>query len=140
MKEPNQISRRRDDVQVKANDLLAVTEGKITEEGLRWNIDVGLQYLESWLRGSGCVPIYNLMEDAATAEICRSQVWQWVKHGARLSDGRPVTQDMVRQVIAEQKNKLKGGRMAEAAEIFERMMTSTDFAEFLTLVAYDYID
>jgi len=140
MKEPNQISRRRDDVQVKAEDLLDVTEGRITEEGLRWNIDVGLQYLESWLRGSGCVPIYNLMEDAATAEICRSQVWQWVKHGARLSDGRAVTQEMVRQIIAEQKNKLKGGRMTEAAEIFERMMTSADFAEFLTLVAYDYID
>jgi len=140
MKEPNQISRRRDDVQVKAKDLLDVTEGKITEEGLRWNIDVGLQYLESWLRGSGCVPIYNLMEDAATAEICRSQVWQWVKHGALLSDGRPVTQEMVRHTIAEQKNKLKGGRMTEAAEIFERMMTSADFAEFLTLVAYDYID
>jgi malate synthase len=140
MKEPNQISRRRDDVQVQAKDLLDVTKGKITEEGLRWNIDVGLQYLESWLRASGCVPIYNLMEDAATAEICRSQVWQWVKHGARLSDGRPVTQEMVRQTIAEQKNKLKGGRMAEAAEIFERMMTSADFAEFLTLVAYDYID
>ena len=140
MKEPNQIGRRRDDVQVAPKDLLEVTVGKITEEGLRWNIDVGLQYLESWLRGSGCVPIYNLMEDAATAEICRSQVWQWVKHGARLSDGRPVTQEMVRQTIAEQKNKLNGGRMREAAEIFERMMTSTDFAEFLTLVAYDYID
>src|SRR5579864_2787999 len=140
MKSPNQISRQREDGQVKANDLLAVTEGKITEEGLRWNIDVGLQYLESWLRGSGCVPIYNLMEDAATAEICRSQVWQWVKHAASLADGRPVTQDMVRQTIAEQKNKLKGGRMAEAAEIFGRMMTSDDFAEFLTLVAYDYID
>ena len=140
MKEPNQIGRRRDDLQVTPKDLLDVTEGKITEEGLRWNIDVGLQYLESWLRGSGCVPIYNLMEDAATAEICRSQVWQWVKHGARLSDGRPVTQQMVRQTIAEQKNKLNGGRMTEAAEIFERMMTSADFAEFLTLVAYDYID
>ena len=140
MKEPNQISRRPDDVHVKASDLLDVTEGEITEEGLRWNIDVGLQYLESWLRGSGCVPIYNLMEDAATAEICRSQVWQWVKHGARLSDGRPVTEDMVRQTIAEQKNKLQGGRMTQAAEIFERMMTSADFAEFLTLVAYDYID
>jgi malate synthase len=140
MKEPNQIGRRRDDVQVTPKDLLDVTEGKITEEGLRWNIDVGLQYLESWLRGSGCVPIYNLMEDAATAEICRSQVWQWVKHGARLGDGRPVTQEMVRQTIAEQKNKLNGGRMTEAAEIFERMMTSPDFAEFLTLVAYDYLD
>jgi malate synthase len=135
----NQIRLRRDDVQVSAKDLLAVTEGKITEEGLRWNIDVGLQYLESWLRGSGCVPIYNLMEDAATAEICRAQVWQWVRHGAKLSDGRPVTQEMVRSIIAQQKSKLPGGRIAEASEIFERMMTSPDFAEFLTLVAYDYI-
>jgi malate synthase len=140
MKEANQITRRREDVHVTAKDLLAVTEGKITEEGLRWNIDVGLQYLESWLRGSGCVPIYNLMEDAATAEICRSQVWQWVRHGAALSDGRRVTQEMVRKVIAEQKNQLNGARLAEAAEIYDHMMTSPDFAEFLTLVAYDYID
>jgi malate synthase len=140
MKEANQISRRREDVRVAAKDLLTVPEGQITGEGLRWNIDVGLQYLESWLRGSGCVPIYNLMEDAATAEICRAQVWQWVRHRAKLSDGRPVTQEMVRQVIAEQNNKLKGARIAEAAEIYDRMMTSPDFAEFLTLVAYDYID
>lgn len=94
----------------------------------------------SWLRGSGCVPIYNLMEDAATAEICRSQEWQWVRHGAALSDGRRVTQEMVRKVIIEQKNKLQGARTAEAAEIFEHMMTSPDFAEFLTRVAYDCID
>jgi len=140
MKQANQIGCRREDVHVTAKDLLAVPEGEITEEGLRWNIDVGLQYLESWLRGSGCVPIYNLMEDAATAEICRAQVWQWVRHRATLSNGRPVTQEMVRQAIAEQKNKLKGSRMAEAAEIYEHMMTSPDFAEFLTLVAYDYID
>jgi malate synthase len=80
------------------------------------------------------------MEDAATAEICRAQVWQWVRHGAKLSDGRPVTQEMVRSIIAQQKSKLPGGRIAEASEIFERMMTSPDFAEFLTLVAYDYID
>jgi len=140
MKAPNQIGRRREDVHVKAKDLLTVTEGQITEEGLRWNIDVGLQYLESWLRGSGCVPIYNLMEDAATAEICRSQVWQWAKHGARLSDGRPVTHEMIRQVIAEQRSKLKGGRIEDAADIFLRMMTRDDFAEFLTLEAYDYID
>jgi len=140
MKQANQIGCRREDVHVTAKDLLAVPEGEITEEGVRWNIDVGLQYLESWLRGSGCVPIYNLMEDAATAEICRAQVWQWVRHRATLSNGRPVTQEMVRQAIAEQKNKLKGSRMAEAAEIYEHMMTSPDFAEFLTLVAYDYID
>jgi len=140
MKQANQIGCRREDVHVTAKDLLAVPEGEITEEGVRWNIDVGLQYLESWLRGSGCVPIYNLMEDAATAEICRAQVWQWVRHRATLSNGRPVTQEMVREAIAEQKNKLKGSRMAEAAEIYEHMMTSPDFAEFLTLVAYDYID
>lgn len=140
MKEPNQIQRPLEDVRVTAEDLLAVPEGKITEAGLKWNIDVGLQYLESWLRGSGCVPIYNLMEDAATAEICRAQVWQWVRHGAKLSDGRPVTQAMVREFTGEQKKRLKGARMEEASAIFNRMMTDQDFAEFLTLVAYDYID
>ena len=141
MKQPNQIDRPLQDVHVTAKDLLAPTEGKITEAGLKWNIDVGLQYLESWLRGNGCVPIYNLMEDAATAEICRSQVWQWVKHGAKLSDdGRPVTREMIRGFIGEQKKRLKGARMDDAAAIFERMMTDQDFAEFLTLVAYDYID
>ena len=140
MKGPNQIGLRRDDVHVTAKDLLAVTKGEITEDGLKWNIDVGLQYLESWLRGSGCVPIYNLMEDAATAEICRAQVWQWVRHGARLTDGRPVTQEMVRRIIAEQKKKLVGKRMEDAAKIYEEMMTSADFPEFLTLVAYDYIE
>jgi malate synthase len=141
MKGPHQIHRRIPEVQVEAKDLLAVTEGKITEAGLKWNIDVGLQYLESWLRGSGCVPIYNLMEDAATAEICRAQVWQWVRHGARLSDdGQPITSDMVRDFIAEQKKRLTAPRMEEAATIFDHMMTSPDFSEFLTLVAYDYID
>jgi malate synthase len=80
------------------------------------------------------------MEDAATAEICRSQVWQWVKHGAKLNDGRPVTEEMVRKIIAEQKKKLGGKRMEDAAKIYEEMMTSADFPEFLTLVAYDYID
>jgi len=141
MKEPNQIKRPLGEVHVTPKDLLAVTEGKITEAGLKWNIDVGLQYLESWLRGNGCVPIYNLMEDAATAEICRSQVWQWVKHGARISDdGRPITQVMVRDIVNEKKKQLKGPRMEEASAIFDRMMTDQEFAEFLTLVAYDYID
>jgi malate synthase len=136
----NQIHRRRDDVRVTAADLLALTEGEITEDGLRWNIDVGLQYLEAWLRGSGCVPIYNLMEDAATAEICRAQVWQWLRHGATLSNGRQVTHELVREVIAEQKNRLPGAHMVEAAQIYEQMISDPDFAEFLTLVAYDYID
>ena len=140
MKEPNQIDRKRNDVRVGAKDLLAVPEGRITEEGLRWNIDVGLQYLESWLRGNGCVPIYNLMEDAATAEISRAQVWQWVKHGAKLSDGRHVTPEIVRRIIDEEKEHLTGNCKAEAAKIFDQMITSPDFPEFLTLVAYDYIE
>ena len=139
MKGPNQLTRRREEVRVTANDLLTVPEGPITEEGLRWNIDVGLQYLESWLRGSGCVPIYNLMEDAATAEISRAQVWQWLRHEAMIN-GRRITREWVRELIADQKEKLKGRRMAEAAEIYDRMMTSPEFAEFLTLVAYDYIE
>jgi len=140
MKEANQIRRRPAEAHVTAADLLTVTKGDITEDGLRWNIDVGLQYLEAWLRGSGCVPIYNLMEDAATAEICRSQVWQWLRHRATLSNGRQVTPELVRSVIAEKKDHLPGARMTEAARIYEQMMTDPDFAEFLTLVAYDYID
>jgi malate synthase len=141
MKKPHHIGRPLEQLRITAQDLLAVTEGKITEQGLKWNIDVGLQYLASWLRGSGCVPIYNLMEDAATAEISRAQVWQWLKHGVRFSDdGRVITRQMVRDVTVAQKGKLKGVRLDEAAEIFDRMMTDTDFADFLTLVAYDYID
>jgi len=139
----NQLDRR-SPVKVTASDLLAVPDGEITEAGLRWNIDVGIQYLEAWLRGSGCVPIYNLMEDAATAEICRAQVWQWVKHGARLSDGRPVTAELVKQTIADVTDRLRasigGEQLGRAARIYEQMMTTGDFPEFLTLVAYDYID
>jgi malate synthase len=141
MKDANQIKRPLPDVKITAKDLLSVPEGKITEEGLRWNIDVGLQYLESWLRANGCVPIYNLMEDAATAEISRAQVWQWVRHGAKLSDGgRPITQEMVRALVTEQKKKMTGARKEEAAAIFDRLMTDPYCTEFLTLLAYDYID
>jgi malate synthase len=139
---PNQLSVKRDDVHITPTDLLAPTQGSITEAGLRWNIDVGLQYLEAWLRGVGCVPIYNLMEDAATAEICRAQVWQWVKFGAKLDDGRPVTAAMVNNVVDEQLAK-KGSSSAEftkAAQIYREMMTSADFQEFLTLPAYNFID
>ena len=100
MKTPNQISVKRPEVHITQADLLKVPQGEITEKGLRLNIDVGIQYLESWLRGNGCVPIYNLMEDAATAEISRTQVWQWLHHGAKLSDGRTVTLELVRQTIA----------------------------------------
>ena len=140
MKGPNQIYRKREEVHVTAKDLLTVPTGTITEAGLRWNIDVGLQYLEAWLRGIGCVPIYNLMEDAATAEICRAQVWQWVKHGAKLDDGRVVTAEMVRHATEEElealKSKLGPGRFADAGRIFGQMMTTGDFPEFLTLAAY----
>src|SRR5436190_4642880 len=140
MKAPNQISRSGEDVHVTAADLLSVPEGPKTAEALRWNIDVGLQYLESWLRGSGCVPIYNLMEDAATAEISRAQVWQWVHHRTALSDGQQATPELVRLVISEQRNELRGKRIADAAELFDHMITRPTFAEFLTLEAYDYLE
>ena len=131
----NQISRKRDEVHVKAKDLLEVPEGEITEPGLRLNIDVGVKYLEAWLRGVGCVPIYNLMEDAATAEICRAQVWQWVRNGSKLHDGRTVTAEMVRQMTGE-----LAVPDSKAARLFLQMMTASDFPEFLTLSAYENID
>ncbi len=142
MKTPNQLHVKRDDVSITPQDLLTVPDGDITEDGLRVNVDVGVQYLEAWLRGNGCVPIYNLMEDAATAEISRTQVWQWVKHGARLQDGRTVTPQLVRQIVSEEmERKWKGGGKFElAARLFEDMMTRPDFPDFLTLVAYDHID
>ncbi len=139
---PNQLQIARDDVRVTAPDLLAVPEGEITEAGLRTNLDVGIQYVESWLRGVGCVPIYNLMEDAATAEISRSQVWQWVRHGARLLDGRTVTGSLVESIIAEEletKN-LKGGKFDQAARLFHQLMTGSEFPEFLTLVTYEHLE
>jgi malate synthase len=139
MPEANQIARKREDVNVAAKDLLAVPDGEITEAGLRWNIDVGLQYLEAWLNGLGCVPIYNLMEDAATAEICRAQVWQWVEFGSLMQDGRKVTGDLVREMIAEQVSKTERAR-GLAAELLETLMTGPDFPEFLTLAAYKYLD
>jgi malate synthase len=148
MKTPNQIHVKRDEVQVTAADLLDVPTGQITEDGLRLNINVGLQYLEAWLKGNGCVPINNLLEDAATAEISRAQVWQWVHHGAKLSDGRPITKELVLQTVQEELGKLKAAQGVErfnaskfgsAAELFERMMTSDNFDEFLTLSAYERI-
>ena len=149
MPEANQIARKREDVSVTAKDLLAVPEGEITEEGLRWNIDVGLQYLEAWLQGQGCVPIYNLMEDAATCEICRAQVWQWVEFGAKLKDGRKLNDKLVQEIIAEQVSKMARERgplgfanrsFRLAADLLEKMMTGVEFPEFLTLVAYNYLD
>jgi malate synthase len=141
MPQANQIDRKREEVSVKAEDLLAVPDGEITEEGLRLNIDVGIQYLEAWLRGSGAVPIYNLMEDAATAEISRAQVWQWSRYGAKLSDGRTVTPELVRETIQDIVGpKLATGRFELAAKLFGDMATSEEFVEFLTVPAYEYID
>jgi malate synthase len=130
---PNQVERQRDDVSVSANELLdlRVDGGAATEEGLRQNVSVGIRYIESWLRGVGAAAIDNLMEDAATAEISRSQVWQWVAHGE-------FTADRVREVIDEQS--FEGGRFDEAREIFEQVALGDDFVEFLTLPAYEYID
>jgi malate synthase len=148
MKTPNQIHVKREDVNITAKDLLEPPKGEITEDGLRLNINVGLQYLEAWLRGNGCVPINNLMEDAATAEISRAQVWQWVHHGAKFSDGRVITRELVTQTMREELDKLKNmlgekrfdsGKFALAGELFQKMMTDPTFDEFLTLKAYEYV-
>lgn len=149
MPKPNQKDRLREDVNVSAADLVKVPEGPITLNGLRINVNVALQYLESWLRGSGCVPIYNLMEDAATAEICRAQIWQWMRHPKGvLDDGRKVTAELVKSVIAEELETIKksvgekaysSGQYAKAANIFEDISTSDRFVDFLTLPAYDLL-
>lgn len=138
---PNQIHVKREDVHVTAADLVAPAKGEITGEGLRMNVDIGIQYLESWLNGNGCVPIYNLMEDAATAEISRSQVWQWVKHGVKLNDGRAVTPELVNQTIsAELEQKPGTPNKKVAAKLFAEIMTKPEFPEFLTIGAYQYLD
>jgi len=145
----NQINKLREDVQVTAADLLQVPTGSITEAGLRTNINIGIQYLEAWLRGVGCVPLYNLMEDAATAEISRAQVWQWLKHNSILEDGRQVTKDLVQAVIYEELEKIRLFMVDEknfihgcyylAAGLFNKMIVDEEFEEFLTLPAYQQI-
>jgi malate synthase len=149
MPEANQIHRQREDVHVSAADLIAPPDGTITEKGLRMNIDVSIQYLESWLRGNGCVPIYHLMEDAATAEISRTQVWQWLHlPGVRLEDGRPVTEELYRQLLAGQMQHIRSlvgedawqqGQFEAAAKLFDQLVTSNELTEFLTLPAYQAI-
>ena len=125
--------------------LLKVHDGQRTEHGLRENIRVGVQYIEAWLRGRGAVPLYNLMEDAATAEISRAQIWQWIRQGAKLDDGRTVTAELFKALLDEEMAGLKqvlpasafeGGRFAEAVAIFTEMSLSDGFEEFLTLPAY----
>jgi malate synthase len=150
MKTPNQIDRRREDVAITADDLLRFgPEEPITEAGLRTNVSVGVQYLEAWLRGSGAVPIFNLMEDAATAEISRAQVWQWIRSPkGRLSDGRKVTSELFKTTLAEELKKIEAivgsqrfqsGRYQEAAELFAKITTDNDFVSFLTLPGYDLL-
>ncbi len=148
MPQPNQIARRRQDVHVAAADLVAVPQGTITEAGLRQNLNVGIGYIEAWLRGTGCVPLYNLMEDAATAEISRAQVWQWIRHGARLDDGRTIDTALCRTVLDEELARLReaagdasyrDGRYLDAARLFRELIEAPAFPEFLTLPAYDLI-
>jgi len=149
MPTPNQVHRKRDDVVVSAKDLLEVPQGQITEKGLRHNVDVGVQYMAAWLSGNGCVPIYNLMEDAATAEISRSQVWQWVHHpNAVLSDGRRVTGDLVRTLFNEEMHKLeakvgheafRAGSYEKARQIIEDIVLKDQFTEFMTTVGYEHL-
>jgi malate synthase len=135
---PNQIDRKRDEVQVTAADLLAVPEGVITEKGFRQNVNVGILYLEAWLGGLGCVPLYNLMEDAATAEISRTQLWQWIHHHAHLDDGREVTAELYHQ-IRDEELKAIGSRphLDAAAAIFDDLILNDELADFLTLPAYE---
>lgn len=147
---PNQVSRQRPDVQVSAKDLLDFKpEAPITEAGLRNNISVGIQYIGAWLAGNGCVPVYNLMEDAATAEISRSQIWQWMRSPKGvLDDGRKVTKDMFRKMLPEELARVrrelgeeawKAGRYEQAAKLFDEITTSDDYVEFLTLPGYEWL-
>jgi len=147
---PNQIERRREDVQATEAQLLEVPKGTITEEGLRTNIRVGIQYIEAWLGGLGCVPLYNLMEDAATAEISRTQVWQWV-HNPRgiLADRRKATMPLVRQITEEELSRIRSergekrfqaGHFAEATQLFLDLVANERLGEFLTLKAYEILD
>jgi malate synthase len=150
MPTPNQLHRKLDDVQITHKDLLAIPEGKITEAGLRANVDVSIQYMAAWLGGNGCVPIHNLMEDAATAEISRAQIWQWIHHPTGvLDDGRKVTVELYRQITGEELAKLRAqlgeaayaaGNYERAAKILDEITTADAFETFLTLPAYRAID
>jgi malate synthase len=149
MPQANQLSVLRDDVTVTSADMIKVHDGARTENGLRENIRVGVQYLEAWLRGRGAVPLYNLMEDAATAEISRAQVWQWLRLKAKLDDGRVVTPELFKATFADEMAKVRAalgadvydkGRFAEATKLFADMSLAPAFEEFLTLPAYNLID
>jgi malate synthase len=150
MPDANQIADKpREDVNVTVADLLKPAEGAVTEGGLRWNLKVGIQYLEAWLGANGCVPLYHLMEDAATAEISRAQVWQWLHHNISLDDGRPVTAELFGQMLEEEMDAIReevgaqrfdSGHFPLASQLFDTMIRDTNFAEFLTLPAYEHLD
>jgi len=140
---------RREDVHVTAQDLLGIPTGPRTEDGLRLNIRVGIRYLAAWLGGAGAVPLYNLMEDVATAEISRAQLWQWLRHGARLDDGREVCPRLVAAMIEDEvtairrdvgEDAFQTGHFDDACEIFSSLTLDYDLREFLTVVAYDRLD
>ena len=147
---PNQLDvLREDDAPVTADELLAPCPGERTEAGMRANIRVAVQYIEAWISGNGCVPIYGLMEDAATAEISRTSIWQWIHHGKTLSDGRVVTKSLFRQMLAEEMQVIRGelgdarfddGRFDDAARLMERITTQDALIDFLTLPGYDLLD
>jgi malate synthase len=142
---PNQTERLREDVTVGPRELtdFRVPDGSVTEEGVRNNVSVALQYLDHWLRGVGAVGIFNLMEDVATAEISRSQLWQWVHRGARLEDGGAVSAAFYRELREQELSKLGGpssGRYRDAVEILDALVLGDDFVEFLTLPAYERLD
>jgi len=150
MPTPNQVHRKRNDVAVTARDLLDFQPEKpITEAGLRNNISVGIQYLGAWLAGNGCVPVFNLMEDAATAEISRSQIWQWIRSPKGvLEDGRKVTRELVRKLLPEELARVRAllgaegwaaGRYDDAARLFDRLVGSDEYDEFLTLAGYEWL-
>jgi malate synthase len=150
MPTPNQIEKLRQEVRVTADDLLKLPAGTITEEGLRTNIDVGIQYMAEWLLGNGCVPIYNLMEDAATAEISRTQLWQWVHHPkAALTDGRKITIELFRNTMQDEMEKIcqlvgdecfGDGKYNLAAQLFDQIISNDELDEFLTLRAYEHLE
>jgi malate synthase len=146
MPRANQIEKQLPDYFATADDLLQVPEGTITEAGVRQNVAVGLGYVEAWLRGIGCVPLFNLMEDAATAEISRAQLWQWVHHHAVMDDGLPVTVEMVDAVIADElelaKEKVDAERYSayvQAAELMRELIRAPKFMDFLTVPAYERV-
>jgi malate synthase len=146
MPTPNQLHRLRDDVVVTGQDLLQVPAGAITAEGLRDNVSVSLQYMAAWLCGNGCVPINNLMEDAATAEISRAQIWQWIRHPSGvLEDGQKITAELFREYLQQEQQRLRStlgeaayaaGGFDAAARLLDEITTAESFANFLTLSAY----